>query len=225
MSGTSSKSATSSMPSLIEIDELTRPDHWHLRAEDDCFFLGEYFAKQGWKGGRTNQLIFNLKKSLDRRGTPEWVYKGRAIRQAAHELRAALHPDALKDSTIVPMPPSKAPTDPLYDDRMAQVVRTLCEGTKATAAELLYQKESRKALHQSEARRDVAALIEHFAVNEALAKPAPDFVIVVDDVLTTGAHFRAAKTVLQTRFGAALTVVGVFIARRIPQTEEPDDDD
>ena len=31
---------------LTKIDDLTRPDHWNLTEEDDCYFLGEYARSQ-----------------------------------------------------------------------------------------------------------------------------------------------------------------------------------
>ena len=58
-----------------------------------------------------------------------------------------------------------------------------------------------------------------------MTEPAPRLVAVVDDLLTTGAHFRAAKSILSARF-PEIAVVGMFIARRAPDTadlEEFDD--
>jgi hypothetical protein len=41
----------------------------------------------------------------------------------------------------------------------------------------------------------------------------------LDDVLTTGAHFRAAKRVLHARFPQA-QIIGLFVARRAIVKEE-----
>ena len=46
----------------------------------------------------------------------------------------------------------------------------------------------------------------------------PASIAIVDDVLTTGAHFRAASTVLAVRFPTA-QIVGLFIARRVPDAD------
>lgn len=225
MSGTSSKSAMSSKLQLAEIDDLQREDHWYLTADDHCFFVREYLAGVGYQGGATNSLISNLKKSLDRRGKPGWHYKGLAIRQAAAELREALASSDVSEMTMVPMPPSKARTDPLYDDRMTQVARLICKETGIEMRELLLQTNSRQSFHQSDLKRDVAGLIQHFTIDDAVATPPPKYIFVLDDLLTTGAHFRAAKAVLQRRFGPVL-VVGLFVARRIPRKEDvPDQTD
>lgn len=50
------------------------------------------------------------------------------------------------------------------------------------------------------------------AINELVADPRPRGVVVVDDVLTTGAHFRAAKYILQNRW-EHMRVIGLFLAR------------
>jgi hypothetical protein len=41
---------------------------------------------------------------------------------------------------------------------------------------------------------------------------------VVDDVLTTGAHFKAMKMTLEDAF-PGVPLVGLFLARRVPDTE------
>ena len=54
-----------------------------------------------------------------------------------------------------------------------------------------------------------------------MAPPGPGVVAVVDDLLTTGAHFRAAATVLKAAF-PDIDVVGLFLARRVPDTTAPE---
>ena len=48
---------------------------------------------------------------------------------------------------------------------------------------------------------------------------APEFIAVVDDVLTTGAHYRAAKSLLSARFPGT-RIAGLFIARRAPEASD-----
>jgi hypothetical protein len=199
---------------FLEIDDLLRPLYPHLTARDQCFFLREYTAGQGYAGSETNRLILNLKKPPDRRGRPEWHYKEQAIQQVAREFRDSVNLPALRRVTLVPMPPSKAEGDPLYDDRMLQVLRAVDLEGQLDIRELLVLAESTMAAHASTARPRVAQLIANLAVDEAVAAPPPATIALVDDVLTTGAHFVAAKAVLTARFPGVI-VRGLFVARRV----------
>jgi hypothetical protein len=204
---------------LTEIDDLLREEHWHLTKDDQCYFLREYLAGGGFQAGETNQLIFNLKKSPDRRGKPEWHYKVDAIRKAGNELREAINRQWLDGAAVVPMPPSKARSDPAYDDRMPCVARAMCMGTGGQVREFLSQRVSTDAVHSQDQSRDVDALAANYAIDESCCIPAPERIAVLDDVLTTGAHFRAAKRVLRGRFPAA-HIIGLFVARRAIVREE-----
>ena len=209
---------------LTEVDDLTRPDHAYLADDDVCYFIGEYTARQGYAYSATNQLVYNLKKSVDRRGRPEWRYKEQAIRTAAAAFRTALNPEALERMTFVPIPPSKARDDPLYDDRLTRMLGAIRAEPQLDVRELIVQRVSTDAVHHADVRLRPDEIEALYRIDEALTEPVPQFIAVVDDILTTGAHFRASKSVLSARFPAAV-VVGLFIARRVPNTSDLEDFD
>ena len=200
---------------LTKVDDLTRLDHAYLAVDDDCYFVGEYLARQGYSYSPTNGLILNFKKSVDRRHRPEWRYKLRAIRDVATAFRSALHPDDLDLLTFVPIPPSKAIGDPLYDDRLIRMLHSIRPNPRLDIRELIIQTRSTMAAHGSDVRPRPEGIKAHYRIDEAVTVPTPRFVAIVDDVLTTGAHFRAAKSVLSTRF-QSVRIVGLFVARRAP---------
>lgn len=211
-------SANSSFPRrLTKIDELTRGDHTFLTKDDACFFLGEYTARKAFSHSATNNLIQNLKKPMDRRGTSQWRWKENAIAEAAQALRDALAGGDLRAITFVPMPPSKAKSDPLYDDRMSRILANLGQGLDIR--ELLVVDQSMAAAHESADRPRPEALVLRLRVDTALCEPPPPRIVLCDDVLTTGSHFRAAQTVLMQRF-PSVNIFGVFLARRVPQPPE-----
>lgn len=76
---------------LTKVGNLSLPDHYHLKEDYLCWFLGEYTAYEGFSYSDTNQLIVNLKNPTCRRGKPEWKQKGRAIRTAAAALKDVIH--------------------------------------------------------------------------------------------------------------------------------------
>lgn len=196
------------------IDDLLRPLYPHLTAADQCYFLREYTAGRGYAGSETNHLILNLKKPPDRRGKSEWRYKERAIEQIAREFRDSVNLSALRRVTLVPMPPSKAKSDPLYDDRMLRVLRAVDVEGQLDIRELLLCAASMPAAHLTAQRPTIAQLVANFVVDDTLAEPAPTMIALVDDVLTTGAHFVAAKAVLAARL-PDVPIRGLFVARRV----------
>lgn len=197
---------------LSEIDELTRADHYYLTEEDKCLFFGEYTARAGFDFGPTNNLIHNFKKPMDRKGKGEWKYKKRAIDAAAAAFSRALNPKFLAKATLVPMPPSRLRDDPLYDDRVLQMVSAIA-GKDLDVRELIVQVNPREAAHEGD-RRGPDGLAELYEIDEALAEPTPTIIALVDDVLVTGASFKAGEIVLKNRFPDA-KIYGLFIARRV----------
>lgn len=208
---------------LTKVDELTRGDHHYLTPDDNCYFLGEYTARRGYAFSPTNNLILNFKKSVALRGTAQWPYKERAIQEAAAAFRSALNSEWLKTATMVPMPPSKANTDPLYDDRLLRMLNVIVAGSPADVRELVVQPTSTLAAHEraTGSRPNPDDLEAFFQIDEASVRPPPTSIGIFDDVLTTGAHFRAASSLLLKRF-PSIRVIGLFIARRAPESSLDD---
>lgn len=204
---------------LQQIDKLALPDHYFLTESDVCIYWGEYTARAGFGFSETNGLISNLKKKMDRKGRPEWRYKLQAIATASAIFAKFIRADALKSATLVPMPPSKIASDAAYDDRMLQVVRGIAPGLDVR--ELIKCKKSDKASHERSDRPSPQELKENMYIDSDLIKPTPTQIFLFDDVLTTGAHFVAAKEILNNHF-PGVSVLGIFVARRVPETVEFD---
>jgi predicted amidophosphoribosyltransferase len=152
------------------------------------------------------------------------AYKARAIQTVAHVLRAALNDNARQTLTFVPVPPSKAKTDPLYDDRLLQVLRGVWPGQAMDVRELIMQPNSSDAAHDRDDRPKPAELAARYVVERGLLHPKPQIVAVVDDLVTTGAHFVAMRTILRREFPNT-QIVGLFIARRVPEAVDVEDFD
>jgi hypothetical protein len=209
---------------LTKIDDLARPDHFYLTAADDCYFLGEYTARKGFAFSATNRLILNFKKTMDRRNRPEWAWKEHALQEAATAFRTALNGDYLNIATLVPIPPSKAKTDPLYDDRMTRMLRAIRPQPPVDVRELVLQTASSEAAHDQPVRPRPEEIAARYRIDPSLRLPAPQAIAICDDVLTTGAHYRAVQAVLQQAFPGTRTI-GLFIARRVPEAVDFSDFD
>jgi hypothetical protein len=207
---------------LTKIDDLTRPDHSYLTAADDCYFLGEYTARKGYAFSATNQLVVNFKKSMNKRGAGQWRYKDQAIGEAAAAFPAALNDKWLDTATLVPIPPSKAKSDPLFDDRLVRMLQSIRADPRLDVRELITQRTSTAAVHNQESRPSPDQIQANYDIDDALRNPAPQALGLFDDVLTTGAHYRAASAMLKQAF-PDVRVIGLFIARRAPETIDIED--
>lgn len=206
---------------LTRIDELTRPDHTFLDPADVCFYLGEYTARAGYSFSATNDLIQNLKKPMDRKGKREWKYKEWAIARSAEMLREAVPEEWLGQATFIPIPPSKTKDHDEYDDRLIQILQKFGEGRTIDVRELLAMTESFDPAHLRDDARSVAEIVRRMKVDDSLMEPAPQAICIFDDVLTTGAHFKAAQMWLKNRMQhvqiGPVPIVGLFLARRAPE--------
>jgi len=209
---TTSDKSWSSTPRAIT--DLERPDHSYLTPQDTCVFFGEYTARVGFEHSRTNDIISNLKKSVSKRGKPEYKWKGWAINVVVQALTSSLNSTALAQYCMVPIPPSKRPDHAEYDDRLLQI----CRGTAASVpfVDLLESTENRPPAHQSVDRPGPEALYENITCKPAeIPNIAGKHIFLLDDVLCTGASFIAAKRRILDHYPTA-TVQGVFVARRVP---------
>jgi hypothetical protein len=199
-------------PRLLTIDDQSRPDHSNLTPGDDCYYLYEYTSGKNYSFSATNNLISNLKKKL---GNPGYHYKVGAIGAVAQGFAAAINSKWLDDATLVPVPPSKAKNDAAYDERMLQVCRLIRRAPPPLdVRELVLQRNSLAAFHESQQRPTVDDLLREYYIDENLVDPPPRWMGVFDDVLTVGTHFVAMKRVLSARF-PGVPISGFFIARRV----------
>ncbi len=205
---------------LIKFDDETRKDHSYLRADDDCYFFIEWTAKKGYSYSDANGFMSNLKKnpSVDRF---QLKHKLTAIREAAETLAEELPEKWLKKYTFVPVPPSKSKKDDDYDDRMSEILTKIGD---VDVRELVYQLKSMDATHTLKKKRHkVSELAANYKIAEKLTKPEPTRIVIVDDMVTAGAHYRAMCQVLRKRF-PEVPISGVFLARRIFAGDEEEED-
>jgi HAD superfamily hydrolase (TIGR01549 family) len=199
---------------LIKFNDETRGIHAYLYATDDCYYFIEYTKGKRFDYSDANGFISNLKKSPLVRGTMQWQHKIKALNDAARTLRAKLPAEWRSDSTFVPIPPSKAKNHPEYDDRMTQILAKIGVDMR----ELVHQAASMAATHVSTQRHSVDQLAENYRINEDETNPEPTHIVIVDDMITAGSHFRAICKVLRRRF-PKVPISGVFLARRVfPRT-------
>lgn len=187
----------------------------YLVTGDRCWHYGDYTSEGGYGASDTNQKILNLKwKPTASEG--QLYHKRQAIEYWGRTLASVINFDhAIGTLTFVPMPGSKPVGHTEYDDRMLRVLRRMALGyTGVDIRPLLVQSVERDPQHHGK-RLTPDELCKTLAVDVTmLDQPLASTVVVVDDVITKGASFAAAKSLL-AQLPNVSDVVGVFLAKTI----------
>jgi hypothetical protein len=188
----------------------------YLDGSDNCYYAREYISNGGFKASETNQLISNFKKPVTARGTGQWQYKEAAIRQFAKELLEVLPDDAI----IAQIPSSKCKTDPAYDSRVIDGLRLVMKRKPSIRlVEPIEAVASTQAAHLGGTRNPLT-IYNNLRWSGGLPDNA-NHIIFVDDVITTGAHYKACKRIVLENH-TNIQVVGVNWARTVwPSEADP----
>lgn len=208
------------MARLLQFDKLALDSHYYLRSDDICFYLHEY--KVGgdlppWKRSDANQLICNFKIQPSRADLAR--HKIAAIDSLVDTLRNIIIPktEQIGHSSIslCPVPPSRSRDDPDYDDRLLKLVSGISQGTSMRVDEIIVQSQSYASSHLASKegfpRRTPDDLKKIYRLIDVTLRPN---VFVFDDVIASGAHFRACKDLLLSCYPEA-NIYGIFLGRAV----------
>lgn len=200
------------------LDDGMRTDHAYLTAADQCWCLAEYHPGASYRVSEVNQLIVNLKcrPSIASADPRRMHYKIRAIDAVARALRAALSRSSVESATWIPIPPSRPACDADYDDRLARILAQAFDGYDLDLRRLLYQTEITSPDHTTARRLSEEALYRIIGLDRALLdiRPLRARIVLFDDVLTTGKHYKCCERRLRETL-AAIPIGGLFVARRV----------
>lgn len=191
----------------LEPQNLTRTSE--LSHDDECYYFGDYMS-----GDYQHPMIQFIMDFKSKRDHFRYAYKNNAIQQLAEVLAKT----NLDNFTIVPVPPSKAKHDPLYDDRLLRTLHRTAQvkGVPLDIRELITQDQSYEASHDCYRLRKNRPtswdLMSRYQVDNIASDDLKDGIIIFDDVITKGSHFKAMKRLLSAKYPDK-RIIGVFIAQ------------
>lgn len=210
--------------SWSRVDRLNRP--YNLEDSDFCFYYLRYTPYAGFQHSYANQEVINYKIPIgsesglaNRPGRAP--YKQRAIENYATAIIEFMSSKTLRNTSerlidlggrvgIVPAPTSMTPDDPEFDDRNVKTCQIVCG---VTGFRLCRDVETVKYIGPSHSQGTRSPnLIKASLGRVAHGCDDCEFVFVIDDVLTTGAHFVAIKSLL-LESGCLAQVFGIFYAK------------
>jgi hypothetical protein len=204
---------------LSQIDETTVSQHFLLHSSDICYHIWEYTRRGGFSASPTNNLISNLKKKPSKLLTNprEAPWKEQAIGYSAYALQRLMNRPWIEGyGTLVTVPCSKVAGHPDHDDRLMRVLQGAFSGYTADIRPLLIQTRSTTADHETSERQRFEELLAITRIDEAIVgADVRSQIMVFDDVLNSGKHFKVAQRLLAERFPGT-PIIGVFLARCLP---------
>lgn len=178
---------------------------------DHCFFARDYVSRGGYDASTGNSLVQNFKKDPSKRARPrEWAHRDRAVRQFATELNAIIG-----DHCVAAIPSSSLPSDTDYTNRfedLFDVLRTLRPDNPPHVETPIRRGVRVEPVHVSEARRSVSDV--YASLRWEGFDQTPNRLILVDDVITCGTHFKACQRLLLEHH-PDIEIFGVFWARTV----------
>ncbi|MCX7554259.1 hypothetical protein OS175_10240 [Marinicella sp. S1101] len=211
---------------LRELKGRFLKEHKYLEESDSCAYFGEYTVNQEktWGYSKTNQLIVNIKKNPVTSSQAELYYKQQAIKETGELFGHKL--TSKSKLLLVPIPSSKTKDHPEYDDKIFQ----LCLAAKVAnpeidVCELILPAKHVKPFHESPNNRmppNELANCYRFNAGEDFDETKYSHIVLVDDVITSGSHFKACKSILERNIESS-SIYGLFVARAIEKEIDPSD--
>jgi len=192
-------------------DSIPRPCFLSANTTNTYYVL-EYVARGSYQQYPDNSRILNFKMSPEHRNGSRWRYKQDAIKYFADRIMDGFNLP-IAEAVFVPMPTSKPRSSPKFDSRLEDVLQIVHEKTGQRIGRNLGTIQAMESFHHSDSPRRV----DEIALNidfTPFDTPIPSMVVLIDDVVTTGAHFLACSNIIK-RHHADIYIVGLFFAKTI----------
>ena len=202
-------------------------DDIHLCSEDEkelIIYGRQYTVGQDYRYSETNGLIKNFEIGPKPDNRSRLVYRDQAILRYCAEASTLLSGMDGRVFSLVPIPTSFPREHPDHDDRLHRVA--LCIATQFANIHylpLLDARAPRMSLKNG-GRRDVPSNEQHFVIDDRFtAQKSSGSLLIIDDVITSGSSFLAARNVLQRHVGADFDIFGLFWAKAVRASVIDDD--
>lgn len=206
------------------VDKLNKPPR--LRRGDACFYYLVYTPHAGYGISNANGIVLNYKIPIGgesglRNRPQRRRYKDAAIAKYAEAIVDFIEGKRIRATGeelaamggrvgLLPVPPSYAIVNPDYDDRNVQTCKRVHDRFGFRVCRDIETTETVIPSHNG-GNRSIDSIMASMRLVGRTVDDC-DFVFVIDDVLVTGAHFVAVKSMLQNG-GYERPIIGLFLAR------------
>jgi len=188
-----------------------------LSLDDICFYYRDYI-EGGHKASDSNQLVCNFKiePHIENENPSRWAYKQLAVEQCIQDYKMFFNRFFAQNPAIsvglIPIPPSKGKSSIEYDNRMVRVAKCLEKGYLGiTVCDVLDTNSLLLPAHLG-GTREISEIKDCLSI-ELYSFDTYGVVFVLDDMITSGAHYVACKELLK-EYHPNINVAGLFWSRK-----------
>jgi len=182
----------------------------NLTEDDICYYFMEHTGG-GYLASPSNDKISNFKKPVSVKGTNQWPHKQKAIRQFIADLGTITFKDTDHEMMIVPGTTSKPRSDNDWDNRIDKVAEGFSDKFSHLSIGKIIDTKDVVVPSSHGGDRDML-IIKGNTIWDGNCPDTADTIVIVDDVLTTGAHFKAWKEFILESCPEVKYVIGIFWA-------------
>lgn len=178
----------------------------YLKQDDNCYFFITY-TPGGYDASPHNSLVMNFKKDVSHKNSASWRYRDLAVQDFATMLHEVLRD---LECSIIPCATSKPRNSPNFNNRLDATVNKLANMSSNYSACFCLDTIKEHQPSHIGGTRNPQEIISNtkFIYPQTLHQN----VVLIDDVFTTGAHFRAYKDIILSHFPSS-KVIGIFLAK------------
>lgn len=188
-------------------------------SKDECYFYMIYTPGGGFQASQANSRIYNFKATEQNPKKPlKYIQESR--REFAKDLKPAiqtiLNLSPANTTSLAFIPTSKHRQDPNYNGNFEEVCKYLKDEFKdmlliETPVEIIKSRQSSAIATGHRGREYIEQLKSNFKWKGLKYKA--NILVLFDDVLTTGSHFKAIKEVIEANIQSEpLRIIGLFWA-------------
>lgn len=190
----------------IDVTDDIRPS---LCKDDECYYAREFIVGGGYEASPANQLILNYKIEVKHKNTNRWQYKEKAINKFATELSSVIGGECM----ISYIPTSKGKEDPNYDPRLEETCKIAVQMNRYLRFEEPIILKNNVLASHSGGSRNVGEIYASYQWQGFKENPL-NYIIVIDDVITQGSHYKAYKKLLHEHY-PNIKIAGFFWTKAI----------
>lgn len=204
-----------------QVDRIACVDRAFITPDDQCFYYLQRDSLGYSAGPRAdaNSLIINFKKKPEviRSDERQAHYKRQAIEYFASAVLDFFQQNAklLDDCEVflVPIPTSKPRGDADYDNRMDELCCIVGDSLKwVSYAPILDTRSDLGTAHEGTIPRNPECIKENLVFSGRISNiRIPKVVFLIDDVLTTGAHYAACRDMINNAY-PGVPIFGLFLS-------------